>query len=92
MHAVVAHFDQETESVIKKLWNELSDCSISTYAQEVADRRPHITLASYKNLDLDAFIPNFDQYYHSQPSLPLALMCWGHSSIQGHYFSRPPLH
>lgn len=45
MYGVVAHFDEKTEHSIKEIWKELSELSISTYAEEVPNRRPHITLA-----------------------------------------------
>lgn len=77
MYAVVAHFDKETEMNIKKLWSDLSDRSISKYAEEIPDRRPHITIASYKDLDLDKFIPTYDEYYQSKPSVPLTLNVLG---------------
>ena len=77
MYAIVAHFDLETESTIKEVWSDLSDHSISKYAEEITVRRPHITLASYKNLDLDKFIPVFDDYYQSQTRIPLTFNVLG---------------
>ena len=77
MYAIVAHFDSETESTIKEVWSDLSDHSISKYAEEIPDRRPHITLASYKNLDLDKFIPVFNDYYQSQSRIPLTFNVLG---------------
>ena len=55
-----AHFDEESERYIKEVWKELSDQAISTYAEEVIDRRPHITLASYQRLNMDRFLPLFN--------------------------------
>ncbi|WP_075619558.1 2'-5' RNA ligase family protein [Paenisporosarcina indica] len=77
MYAIVAHFDRETELIIKKVWSDLSTHSISKYAEEIPDRRPHITLASYKNLSLEQFIPVFDDFYQSQSKLPLTLNVLG---------------
>ena len=77
MYAIVAHFDQETESSIKKVWSDFSTHSISKYAEEIPNRRPHITLASYKNLNLDEFIPVFDDYYQTQKRLPLTFNVLG---------------
>lgn len=45
MYGVVAHFDSNTELYIKNVWKELSDKAISQYAEEVQDKRPHITIA-----------------------------------------------
>lgn len=77
MYAIVAHFDRETETIINKIWSDLSTHSISKYAEEIPDRRPHITLASYKNLNLEGFIPVFDDYYQSQNRLPLTFNMLG---------------
>ena len=43
MYGVVALFDEKTENIIKVIWEELREQSISFYAYEVEDRRPHIT-------------------------------------------------
>ncbi|MDQ0116778.1 2'-5' RNA ligase family protein [Paenibacillus harenae] len=70
MFAVVAHFDQRTESSISSLWKGLSDRSISNYAYEVIDRKPHITLADYSSID-DDFLSAFDYLYSTQAKVPV---------------------
>ncbi|MFF3023368.1 hypothetical protein ACFVRR_12050 [Gottfriedia sp. NPDC057948] len=40
MYGVVALFDAKTEQIIKDIWTELSEKSISFYADEVVDRNP----------------------------------------------------
>lgn len=65
MFAVVAHFDQKTEQIINSLWKGLSDSSISDYAYEVSDRKPHITFADYLDID-DEFLLAFKSLYSSK--------------------------
>lgn len=89
MYAIVAHFDQETESLIKKVWSDLSVHSISTYAEEIPYRRPHITLASYKDLNLAEFIPVFDDFYQSHSRLPLTFNVLGSFFYSGALFLTP---
>ncbi len=58
MYGVVALFDAKTEQIIKDIWTELREKSISFYADEVVDRKPHITLASYHSLDKQRLLNN----------------------------------
>jgi hypothetical protein len=58
MYGVVALFDAKTEQIIKDIWTELKEKSISFYADEVVDRKPHITLASYHNIDKKTSLNN----------------------------------
>ncbi|MER2261479.1 MAG: hypothetical protein ABS934_05640 [Psychrobacillus sp.] len=62
MFGIIALFDDQLNKRILKLWQELNDESISSYAFEVNDRKPHITIASYSKLDIDAFIHSLDSY------------------------------
>ncbi|WP_175987773.1 2'-5' RNA ligase family protein [Bacillus sp. Marseille-Q1617] len=63
MFWVTAQFDEETENLIKTIWKELRDHSISYYIDEVQDGRPHLTLASYKELDKENYIKQMDIFY-----------------------------
>lgn len=89
MYAVVAHFNKKTELAIKKVWSDLSDNSISEYAKEIPNRRPHITIASYDKLDLEEYIPLFDEYYKSKSSLSLTLNVLGTFLNSGALFLSP---
>lgn len=57
MYGLIALFDEKTEQIIKDIWKELKEQSISFYAYEVEDRIPHITLASYNDLN-QSFLHN----------------------------------
>ncbi|MFF2878064.1 2'-5' RNA ligase family protein [Gottfriedia sp. NPDC057991] len=71
MYGVVALFDAETEQIIKDIWTELREKSISFYADEVVDRKPHITLASYHSLDKLKFIEQLDDFYENKPEIDI---------------------
>lgn len=89
MYGVVAHFDKQTEQRIKDIWRELSDLSISTYAEEVPNRRPHITLASYNHLKIDEYVILFKSFYASKYRLSLSLNSLGTFMSSGLLFFAP---
>lgn len=89
MYAVIALFDEVTENVIEQVWKELYDRSISTYAYEVEDRRPHITLASYKNLDKTEYTPLMDEYYHDTECIEVTFSTIGSFLTSGALYYAP---
>lgn len=56
MYALIAILDENTEKIIKNIWQEMSDQNLSHYAYEVYNREPHITLASFETTNLKAVI------------------------------------
>ncbi|MEG9295443.1 2'-5' RNA ligase family protein [Mangrovibacillus sp. Mu-81] len=66
MYWVIALFDTETERLIKHIWKELREESISYYIDEVQDGRPHLTLASYKELDKKNYIRQMETFYDNK--------------------------
>ncbi|MEK4433839.1 MULTISPECIES: 2'-5' RNA ligase family protein [Paenibacillus] len=90
LYGVVAHFDQDTELYIKQIWKELSDHAVSRYAEEVQDRRPHITIAGYdSDVDIDKFISDFDCFYESEKQLSITLNSIGTFLNTGIVFLAP---
>ncbi|WP_164545709.1 2'-5' RNA ligase family protein [Paenibacillus albus] len=90
MYGVVAHFDQNTERYIKQVWKELSDKGISKYAEEVQDRRPHITLAGYNSdVEMEQFIGDFDSFYENKKQLTITLSSLGTFLNTGIVFLAP---
>lgn len=71
MYAIIATLDRQTEKVIRGIWNELKELSLSDYAYEVKDREPHITLASFEVDDIDSVIKIL--YSRLNPVLPLKI-------------------
>ncbi|MEK5520494.1 2'-5' RNA ligase family protein [Heyndrickxia sp. FSL W8-0423] len=89
MYGIIAHFDRETEEYIKTIWKELSELSISSYAEEVRNRRPHLTLASYNALDEEKFIRRFTDFYESEFELPVEMGSLGTFMNSGLLFLAP---
>ncbi|GIP29349.1 hypothetical protein J23TS9_44790 [Paenibacillus sp. J23TS9] len=89
MYGVVLHFEQEIELMIKKIWGELSELSISNYAEEVIDRKPHITLAGYQNMNIDDFIYSFDRLFDMQSKFHLEFNVLGTFIHSGTLFLTP---
>lgn len=71
MYGLIALFDESTEQLIRNIWKELMERSISSYAYEVEDRKPHITLASYNNLNIPDFIEQMDVTYKNHPVIDI---------------------
>ena len=77
MYALVACFDTRTETTVRELWDELSLRGISQYAFEVENRTPHVTLASYETLSVEAFIQQMDEWYPMQSRFELTFQSIG---------------
>lgn len=90
MYGVVAHFDQDTELYIKRIWKELSVNAVSKYAEEVQDRRPHITIAGYdSDVDIEKLIRDFDYFYKSKKQLSITMNSLGTFLNTGILFVAP---
>ena len=91
MYAVVAIFDTKTEQIIKNIWQELKKQSISCYAFEVEDRRPHITLASYNKMYINEFIREMGSFCHHQSAISINFKTIGSFLNSGTLFLSPTL-
>ncbi|MDR6555078.1 2'-5' RNA ligase family protein [Paenibacillus qinlingensis] len=90
MYGVVAHLDSNTENYIKQVWKELSDKALSQYAEEVQDRRPHITIAGYDSgVNIEQFIAKFDNFYESKKQISINLNSLGTFLNSGALFLSP---
>lgn len=69
MYALIACFDKQTENMICGIWKELADEKISNYAKKVKNRSPHLTLASYDQLDLGDYLPMLKKFCQSHTKL-----------------------
>ncbi|WP_409250877.1 2'-5' RNA ligase family protein [Bacillus sp. SCS-153A] len=86
MYGVIAVFDDETDKAICEVWQELKEHSISFYAQEVINRIPHITLASYEYLEEDSFIKRMEEVYSAEKSVEI------HFNALGSFFKSGALY
>ncbi|MBS4174704.1 2'-5' RNA ligase family protein [Bacillus sp. FJAT-49736] len=91
MYGFIALLDKETEDSIKDIWRELKLRSISSYAEEVENRQPHITLASYNQLDQGDFIQWMDQFYDSTPQVEITFNSLGTFLNSGTLFLAPTI-
>jgi hypothetical protein len=89
MYGFIGLLDCETENVIKEIWKELSSKSISFYAEEINDRKPHITIASYNNLEKNEFIHSMDRFYNSKPQVKSPFSILGTFMKSGTLFLSP---
>lgn len=91
MYGLIALFDQNTEQLIKEIWKELKMQSISFYAEEVENRKPHITLASYNQLEQGDFIQWMDQFYDSISQVEITFNTLGTFLNSGTLFLTPTM-
>lgn len=72
MYAVELFFDNPFEQYVKKIWKDLNDEHISSNMYEIAELRPHITLAVYRDItDLEAFKERFYSLFDSVSSIEI---------------------
>lgn len=76
-YAVLAYFDCETELKLKQLWRELYELGISDYGITPKDRRPHITLADYQEVNVEQLAPMINRYFDDQVQVPIQLNTLG---------------
>lgn len=81
MYGAIAIFDNQTETIIKDIWKELKEKSISFYAYGVEDRRPHITLASYYNLNITEYMKQMDDFYEGNSAIDITFSSIGYQTI-----------
>lgn len=89
MYGVIALFDDKTEKVIKEIWKDLKEKSISNYAYEVENRRPHITLASYTHIDKKTFMKQMDELYENKKDINITFSSIGSFLKSGTLFFSP---
>lgn len=77
MYGVIALFDEAVEKEIHTVWDELCRNDISYYSKEVPDRRPHITIASYQNVEQESFIEDMNRVLQETSSIPITLSTLG---------------
>jgi 2'-5' RNA ligase len=89
MYWVAALFDEETEQEIRQIWEELREEKISYYADEVKDGRPHITLASYSELDKSKYITDMKKCYENKGEIEICFNTLGSFLNYGTLFFSP---
>lgn len=91
MYGLIALFNQKTEQMIRDIWKELKEKSISSYAYEVEDRKPHITIASYNDINKSNFIKQMDDFYNDKPAIDVIFNTIGSFLNSGALFYSPTI-
>ncbi|TQR19414.1 2'-5' RNA ligase family protein [Psychrobacillus vulpis] len=89
MYALIAILDEKTELIIKDIWKELYEKSISIYAYEVENRIPHITLASYNDLNKAEYVKQMDEFYEDKSAIDITFHSIGSFLNSGALFFSP---
>lgn len=89
MYAIIALFDEQTEREIKEVWEGLKQESITSYAFEVPNRQPHITLASYNSLDVEGITKLMNHYYQTSEVINVTFNTIGTFIQSGTLFLEP---
>ncbi|AYC30479.1 2'-5' RNA ligase family protein [Paenisporosarcina cavernae] len=77
MYAILANFDDTLDKRIRELWSGLEIAGLTDYASQVADREPHVTLASYENVHVENFKRDMDSYFATQQAFPITFQSLG---------------
>lgn len=56
MYAVIGIFEQELIDQVHEIWEGLRAENLSHYADEVENREPHVTLASFETEDINVWV------------------------------------
>ncbi|WP_456274566.1 2'-5' RNA ligase family protein [Bacillus sp. AK031] len=89
MYGVIGLFDEHTGNKIRTIWEELKEQSISFYAEEVVDRKPHITLASYKEMNEAEFSKKMAEIYKAQSCVDISFPSLGSFLNSGALYLAP---
>ncbi|MFJ8064035.1 2'-5' RNA ligase family protein [Psychrobacillus sp. NPDC096426] len=89
MYGIIALFDEQTEQMITDIWKELKEKSISYYAYEVENRRPHITLASYNKIYKNEYMKLMDEFYNDKQAIDITFNAIGSFLNSGTLFFSP---
>ncbi|MFD1737903.1 2'-5' RNA ligase family protein [Bacillus salitolerans] len=89
MFGVIAIFDEKTERLIKEIWHELRERNISSYAFEVEDRKPHITIATYRDVNNKEFFKRMDDVYEGTQAVDITFESIGSFLNSGALYFAP---
>ncbi|PAD36439.1 2'-5' RNA ligase family protein [Terribacillus saccharophilus] len=76
MYAIVGYFDEVTESMIVKLWEDLRDRAITDYPFRRMGHRPHLTFSSFPELNSD-LLQKLEPFADLSEALPLRFRLFG---------------
>ena len=74
--AVELYFDQKTEKALRDLRKVLADAGVKPVLDEIGDR-PHISLAVFSQIDVDALLEETEKFAQDTRPLPITLSAIG---------------
>ncbi|WP_099222207.1 2'-5' RNA ligase family protein [Listeria costaricensis] len=77
MYAVVAIFDEHLNQKIIRIWRKLEETGVSDYFDRMKLRLPHITIASYGELDVPNFIQEMRSFYQDRLAFTVSFASFG---------------
>jgi 2'-5' RNA ligase len=77
MYAILGLFDDKTNRMILDMWKEMREKRISFYGADLEENLPHITMASYTNLDRIQFKQRMDSYIEKQTPIEFSFQSIG---------------
>ncbi|WLD93910.1 2'-5' RNA ligase family protein [Alkalihalobacillus sp. AL-G] len=77
MYAVVGYLDKQTEQNVKSIGNELFEQNITDYATGEQGYRPHITFASFEEIDVKVFATELELYFSNCKQIQLTFPSLG---------------
>ncbi|PEZ02165.1 hypothetical protein CN326_20595 [Bacillus sp. AFS018417] len=89
LYAVIVTFDELFATYIKKKWDELSD--LSSYINNIEGMEPHITLADYKQLDIEIFKQELHQFSKRTNTIESEFSHIGSFPVNGTVFYAPTI-
>jgi 2'-5' RNA ligase len=90
-YALVAYLNNETEDEFNRLWKYLSENNITQYGAETKNKRPHITIADYENLDKERFVNLLSKFYLDKSKIEISLNILGAFIKSGTLYLAPTL-
>jgi 2'-5' RNA ligase len=84
MYGIIAYLDQESEEYINELRRYLKKAGISDYGM-----KPHVTIATHQELDLETFKEQLKQYFNNETQVPLFFPSIGIFLNSGTLFAAP---
>ncbi|MBY6037779.1 2'-5' RNA ligase family protein [Fictibacillus nanhaiensis] len=84
MYGIIAYLDKKTEDKIHVVREGMKEARITEY-----DMRPHVTIATHLELDLEDFKEEFNQYFKNEKSISLFFPSLGMFLNSGTLYAAP---
>lgn len=89
MYAVDVFLDNRSSRYIKNIWKELKDRGIDSSLYDTDGLMPHITLATYDNIDENKFISKLKEFKQKMKVIDTRFDVLGVFNTTGAFFTSP---